>query len=81
MNDRFSITNYENGIRIGNIFDVIYEYSKTKTIHSEQILYEFVVNTLAIRIVYINFFFNRIRADGKEWADTDWKRMRMIRGK
>jgi hypothetical protein len=70
MNDRFSITNYENGIRIGNLFDEVYEYSKKNVIHSENLLYFYIKNTLGIRILYIPFFFNRVRTDGKEWNDV-----------
>jgi len=78
MNDRFSITNLENGIRIGNIFDDIYEYSKKNVIHSENILHALITKTLKIRIVYIPFFFNRVRADGHEWVDVPDAKVRAM---
>jgi len=70
INDRFSITNYENGIRIGNLFDSMYDYSLQNPLHSETLLYTYVTETLHLRIVYIPLYFNRIRANGFELRDA-----------
>jgi len=78
MNDRFSITNYENGIRIGNIFDGILEYSQSKSIHSETILFLFIKKTLKLNIKYIPFFFNRVRANGYESPDITEQMLKSV---
>ena len=70
INDRFSVTNYENGVRIGNIFDSMYDYSLKNPLHSETLLYTYVTETLHLRIVYIPFYFNRVRANGSELRDA-----------
>jgi len=70
INDRFSITNYENGIYMGNLFDSMYNYSLKHPLHSETLLYQYVTETLHLRIVYIPFYFNRVRANGSESRDA-----------
>ena len=64
VNDRFSITNMSTYKIYGNIFSKLLEISKKQMLHSETILGE-ILHRNKIKIVRIDFFFARIRNDGK----------------
>jgi hypothetical protein len=76
FNDRFFISNLENAKIYGNLFDELFEYSKKKELHSEQFHYDLIVKKYKLKVNLINFYFNRIRANGKEW-NNDYKVRRL----
>ena len=78
MNDRFCITDYNNGILIGNMFDTMYEYSKQNPLHSETFLFRYINCTLKAKIIYIVFYFNRVRANGVESSDVSADKLKKI---
>lgn len=70
FNDRFCIATYNNGILYGEIFNYMLEYSKKHQLHSETIHYNYLHTIYNLNIIYIPFYFNRIRVDGREENDT-----------
>lgn len=77
-NDRFCITDYNNGILIGNMFDTMYDYSKINPLHSETFLYRYITYNLKAKIIYIAFYFNRVRANGLESSDVSADKLKKI---
>jgi len=70
INDRFSISTLANSLQIGKIFEIMYEYSLKKPLHSETVLYYYVTEILKLKVVFIPFLFNRVRANGFEQRDA-----------
>jgi len=64
FNDRFCIANMITYKLYGYIFNKLFEYSKKYPLHSETIHYKVMVIN-KIKMEKINFFFKRVRADGK----------------
>lgn len=64
FNDRFCIANMKTYKLYGYIFSQLFEYSKHYPLHSETIHYNLMMKN-KIKIEKINFFFKRVRADGK----------------
>jgi hypothetical protein len=78
FNDRFCIANKATYIIYGSIFDSLLDYSKQYIMKSEDIYYKYIVaNNLSLR--YINFFFNRVRANGSEKIDYIIPKMKSFR--
>ena len=69
FNDRFAITNMNTYKLYGALFDELMEYSKTGMLHSEK-YQQTQLTKRNIRLVYIPFFFNRIRFTGTEVIDV-----------
>lgn len=69
FNDRFAITNMNTYRLYGSLFDELIEYSKTDVLHSEK-CQQILLTKRNIRLVYIPFFFNRIRFTGTEIIDV-----------
>lgn len=76
FNDRFFISNLENAKLYGNLFDELLEYSKKNELHSEQFHYDLIVKKHKLKVKLIDFYFNRIRANGKELSN-DYKVRRL----
>lgn len=68
FNDRFAICFWTNYKLLGNIFDVLYEYSLVTQLHSETI-HAKKMKRDGIHIENIPFYFKRIRANGMEMND------------
>jgi len=68
FNDRFCITNMKTYKLYGYIFNKLFYYSKYHPLHSETVHYKLML-TNSIKIEKINFFFKRVRADGRICAD------------
>lgn len=62
-NDRFAICNPQTYDKYGKLFDRLLAYSRLASPHSETV-HTKVMKHLKIKIVPINFFFNRVRATG-----------------
>jgi hypothetical protein len=78
FNDRFCIANRATYIIYGSIFHSLLDYSKQYTMNSEDIYYKYILaNNLSLR--YINFFFNRVRANGSEKIDYIIPKMKSFR--
>ena len=71
FNDRFCITNFKNAFLYANVFDHLLRYSLTHELHSETVHYFLLHEQYKLRIIYLPFYFNRIRADGNEWIDCN----------
>ena len=69
FNDRFAITNMITYKLYGSIFAHLLEYSKQYSLHSEQCQSRILQRT-RMRLVYIPFFFNRVRFNGHESIDV-----------
>jgi len=69
FNDRFFIGTYKNAMIYGFLFKDLLKYSKYKRLHSETFNYVFMHDINKLNIIYIKFYFNRIRADGREVKD------------
>ena len=69
FNDRFAITNMITYNLYGSIFAYLLEYSKQYSLHSEQCQSRILQRT-RMRLVYIPFFFNRVRFNGHESIDV-----------
>ena len=61
-----------------NLFNNLLEYSKKFPIHPEQFIYEYLVNKYNIDIVYIPFVFDRVRASGYIYNDSNDKSGYMV---
>lgn len=68
MNDRMAICDYDSGIIYGELFNDLYNYSLKSDIHSEHTIFKH-LKKHNIPISYIEFNFNRVRANGKEKKD------------
>jgi hypothetical protein len=78
FNDRFCIANQDTYKIYGSIFNELLDYSKKYIMNSEDIYYKYILaNNLSLR--YINFFFNRIRANGSEKEDYIIPKIRSFR--
>ena len=78
FNDRFCIANNTTYKIYGSIFNELLEYSKQYSIRSEDIYYKYILaNNLSLR--YINFFFNRVRANGSEKIDYIIPKLKSLR--
>jgi hypothetical protein len=69
FNDRFCIATYENGLVYGNLFSHMLEYSKQHPLHSETFQYNCLTKLYNLKIHYVPFYFNRVRADGRVEKD------------
>ena len=69
FNDRFAVTNMNTYKLYGSLFDELIEYSKTDVLHSEK-CQQILLTKRNIRIMYIPFFFNRVRFTGTEIIDV-----------
>lgn len=76
FNDRFFASTIENAMIYGNLFDELLKYSKIKELHSETFHYELIIKKYKIKANLINFYFNRVRANGKELIN-DFKSRRV----
>jgi len=65
FSDRFALCNGVNYKAYGNVFDRLLDYSKRYTIYSERFNYDCLIED-HIDIKLIPFYFNRVRADGRE---------------
>lgn len=78
FNDRFCIANKATYKIYGFIFNNLLDYSKKYVMNSEDIYYKYIIaNNLSLN--YINFFFNRVRANGTETKDYIIPKMKSIR--
>jgi hypothetical protein len=78
FNDRFCIANNATYKIYGCIFYSLLDYSKNHIIESEDIYYKYIIdNNLSLK--YINFFFNRVRANGTEKIDYIMPKMKSFR--
>lgn len=66
FNDRMCITTYKNGLIYGKLFDKMLKYSIKKKLHSEEFHYHFIKKEYNLTIKLIDFYFNRVRANGNE---------------
>lgn len=65
MNDRFAVTTNATYKLYGSIFHQLLPYSKVYPLHSET-MYAYYMKLYGIRITYVPFYFDRIRADGSK---------------
>jgi hypothetical protein len=63
INDRMFVSTLKNCKYFGNMFKNLYRDSKKMVLHSETYL-GFILNRHKFKIHYINFYFNRVRANG-----------------
>jgi hypothetical protein len=78
FNDRFCITNRNTYKIYGSIFNELLDYSKKYSMNSEDIYYKYILaDNLSLK--YINFYFNRVRADGTEKRDYIIPNMKSFR--
>ena len=72
FNDRFCIATYQNGLLYCSLFQYMLAYSKEKPLHSETFHYDMIVQKFNIKLCYVPFTFQRVRANGKiEEKDID----------
>ena len=64
FNDRAFLCSNHNVYKYTNLFDELYVYSKTHELHSERSQYNILVFLHKLKIQYIPFHFNRVRANG-----------------
>jgi hypothetical protein len=64
INDRFVVCNIKNYKIYGNIFDNLYQDSKKMLLHSETYI-GYILAKNDIKCQYMNFYFNRVRANGR----------------
>jgi hypothetical protein len=64
FNDRMLLCSHENVFKYTNLFDYLLEYSKRWELHSEICQYYLLTGRCKLRIRYIAFHFNRVRANG-----------------
>ena len=76
FNDRFFLSNVKNGIIYGKLFDKLYQYSLKNELHSETFHYKTLKNEYDFKINLIKFYFNRVRANGKQLS-SDFKNRRL----
>jgi hypothetical protein len=70
--DRMALCNYEIGIVYGTLFKYLLNYSKIKPLHSETVEKEILLSIInGLKIKYIKFDFNRVRANGVELNDSN----------
>ena len=69
FNDRFCIATYENGLLYGDLFKFMLEYSKHKQLHSETFQNYYMRQIYKLNVIFIPFYFNRVRADGRVQND------------
>tara|TARA_A100001015_G_scaffold310292_1_gene411407 strand:+ start:1208 stop:2218 length:1011 start_codon:yes stop_codon:yes gene_type:complete len=65
FNDRFFISNIENALLYGSLFNELLEYSKINNCHSETFHYNIIKKKYNLNINLVKFYFNRVRANGK----------------
>jgi hypothetical protein len=73
FNDRFFLSNYENGLLYGKLYNNMLEYSKLHQLHSETFHNYYIRKYYNMNVILINFYFNRCRANGKERNDANDK--------
>lgn len=66
FNDRMCLTTYKNGLIYGKLFDKMLDYSIKRKLHSEEFHYHLIKKEYNITIKLIDFYFNRVRANGNE---------------
>ena len=71
FNDRFFLSNYENGLLYGKLYNYMLEYSKLHSLHSETFHNYYIRKHYNMNVILINFYFNRVRANGIEKDDTN----------
>ncbi len=64
VNDRFAVCNKHNYFVFGSTFKKMKKYSKKMLMHSETYL-AFMYKKNKIKVKYIKFYFDRVRANGK----------------
>jgi hypothetical protein len=69
FNDRFCLTDYANAIQYCELFHHMLSYSKLYPLHSETFQQKTLTKHHGLIVQPIPFYFNRVRADGKEQAD------------
>jgi hypothetical protein len=74
FNDRFCISNFKNGLIYGDLFKNMLEYSKNNVLHSETFIGYYMNLVHKLKIKFINFYFNRVRADGRIKNDCQIKK-------
>lgn len=70
FNDRMAICEHSIAKTYCNVFDLLYKISLKHQLHSETIIRKILIETHKyINIKFIKFYFNRVRANGKEQND------------
>ena len=64
FNDRFALAKPSVALRYSKIFDIMLDYSRKMPLHSESTNYYYAAEVLKLKIEYIPFHFNRVRANG-----------------
>ena len=70
LNDRLCLLKACNHLKYSQMFDLMYEYSLHKELHSEIFQYYVMTHIYKWKILYIPFHFNRVRANGKVLDDA-----------
>ena len=70
LNDRLCLLKACNHLQYSQMFDLMYEYSVHRELHSETFQYYVMTQAFKWKIVYIPFHFNRVRANGKILDDA-----------
>jgi hypothetical protein len=70
FNDRFTILKFCNLKKYSKMFNIMLEYSKTYSLHSERFQYYIITQRFQWEILHIPIRFNRVRANGREELDT-----------
>lgn len=65
VNDRFCIAKTPTAKIYGNRFDLAYNFSLTRRLHSERFL-KWILDTKKVKIRKVRFIFHRVRANGQE---------------
>lgn len=68
MNDRFAICSYDVAVKYGTFFKKLKSYSQKRKLHSETLI-GYYIKKYKFDVKYIDFYFNRVRADGIEMND------------
>lgn len=76
FNDRFFLSNITNGLIYGKLFEELLEFSLNNELHSETFHYNKISKKYNLKINLIKFYFNRIRANGKNLSN-DFKSRRV----
>ena len=69
LNDRFFLSNYENGLIYGSAFNSLLSYSKIRNIHSETYCYKYLIEMNGLVKIDIPLRFNRVRFTGMEHTE------------
>lgn len=79
FNDRFCITTYKNGLLYGKLYNNLLEYSKKHPLHSETFMGYYMKKIYGLKILFIPFYFNRVRSDGREVNDTPRSKLILLK--